>query len=309
MPYEVPQNLKYEEKIAFGLTFAQMLWLGAFGGLGVLVFFKAEALAFEARAGLAILLALLGFSFAFLKLGEHAKSLWRYKNAIHEAGYLDRKASKFAGVKKVENDAIWLNNNSARAVLQVLPINFSMLSKEEQSAVISAYRDFLNSLDFPVQIVMRTVNLQLENYLQPIEKEVEKSKEPSLKEQYASFRDFVSEFIKENAVRNRLFYLVIPSSGSNANEFGALLSGLGRKADSKNNTAEQLGVRAKLCAEKLKKCGLVTKRMETNELVPLLASFFEGYIESGNDYFFPLTLLEKQEEESDAETFPKKESE
>jgi len=61
----------------------------------------------------------------------------------------------------------------------------------------------------------------------------------------------------------------------------------------------QLDVRVQLCREKLKRCGLLTKKLDSNQLVSLLASFFESYIEADNDYLFPITMLGKFEKEGD----------
>ena len=83
---------------------------------------------------------------------------------------------------------------------------------EEQKAVIHAYKDFLNSLDFPIQIVMRTTNLNIDDYLYELRKSALEQKNPEIEKQFESFKNFVHEFIKENDVKNRLFYVIIPYS-------------------------------------------------------------------------------------------------
>ena len=97
--------------------------------------------------------------------------------------------------------------------------------------------------------------------------------------QFNDFQEFVRGYIEEHAVKNRLFYIVIP-------------------ADEKNfaKATSQLEIRAKLCQDKLKNCNLSTKRLQTNELITMLSSYYEGFIENGTEYQSMMTILEKQRE-------------
>jgi len=274
--YEIPKNLKYKEKIVFGLSFSQLFWLGLFGGLSAVVYLKTP-LVFEVKVGLALVFCALGASFAFFGLFDRLKDLWAFKSSLRNAGYFDKRINGFVGVKKVEDDVVFLRDGSLCGVLQVLPIDFSMLSSQEQKAIVCAFRDFLNSLAFPVQIVIRTVNLSMDGYLAELEESVLGRKSKRLTSQFNSFKSFVNEFIECNCVKNRLFYVVIPL----------------RAVKDKEKALSELNARIELCSGKLKKCNLLSKRLSSNELVSLLASFFNGFVEAGNDYFYPLTLFEE----------------
>jgi len=274
--YEIPQNLKYKEKIVFGLSFLQLFWLGLFGGLAGVVFLKTP-LAFEIKLGISLVLGSLGISFAFFGLFDRLKDLWAFKTSLKNAGYFDKRLNGFVNVKKVEDDLVFLRDGSMCGVLQVLPINFSMLSGQEQKAIVSSFRDFLNSLAFPVQIVVRTVNLSMDGYLAELEESVLGRNSKRLTNQFNSFKSFVNEFIECNCVKNRLFYVVIPL----------------RAVKDKGKALSELNARIELCSGKLKKCNLLSKRLSSNELVSLLASFFNGFVEAKNDYFYPLTLIEE----------------
>ncbi len=307
MPYEIPQNLKYQEKIAFGLGFSQLGWLTAFGIVAATIWLKTP-LPIEAKALGGILICSVGAGFAFFGFTEHIKTLKSYTKSIRKAGFFDKKMNKLVDTKKVEGDTIFLKNKSVRAIVQVQPINFTLLSSHEQEAIISAYKDFLNSLDFPIQIVMRTVNLSLDDYMKKIEKTVLEKENQELVEQFNSFQEFVKEFIENNKVKNRLFYLIVPCSPTEKTSPGTdtltTIANFFRREKKKTSTEtarenllNQLDIRVKLCQEKLKKCNLLTKRLNTEEIVSLLASFFEGFIEAENNYFNTLTLLEKFETE------------
>ncbi len=306
MPYEIPQNLKYKEKIAFGLSLNQLFWVGIFGAVAALVFFKTPFNIYV-RGFVSLLLMGIGIGFAFLDLLSHIKTFKNYRKSIGEAGYLDKRLQDFIEVKKVEGNAIYLKNGSPRAAIEVTPINFGILGAEEQKAVIHAYKDFLNSLDFPIQIVMRTTNLNIDDYLYELRKSALEQKNPEIEKQFESFKNFVHEFIKENDVKNRLFYVIIPYSAySNSrpvtdsiNFIKSVFGGKKTKSSveiNRDNAQSQLNIRAKLCEEKLKKCGLFTKRLNDEQLLSLLASFFDSYIQTENDYFSPMTTVQKFEE-------------
>ncbi len=280
MAYEIPQNLKYQEKIAFNLTFMQMVWLGLFGGSGAIIIFK-TLLIFELKVGIALSLVGIGVGFAFFNLFEHLKSAFEFVTSFRKAGYLDSQMEKFVELRKVENNTIYLDKKRLVGIIQVNPVNFSILSPEQQEAIIGSFRDFLNSIDFPIQIVMRTVDLNLDEYLNSLRKRVLSTKKEALLGQFNNFEEFMHEHTNNKAIKNRLFYIIIPCEINNGEEFAL---------DELSNRIEQ-------CQAKLKKCNLLTKRLDSNELTSLLASFFEGFVEEGHDYFSPITTLEKFEGE------------
>lgn len=281
MSYEIPKNIRYQEKVVFNLSFEQAFWVAFFGVLVFTVFFKLP-LILEARIGISLLLVILAAGFAFFDFRTHATNLYAFISTPREMGYLDSKMSTFLEISEIKNDTVYLQNGSLKALIQVQPINFHILSVRQKQAIIAAYKDFLNSLDFPVQIVMRTVSLNLDDYLKQLELKVRKQKKPHLLTQFIDFEAFMRKYIEENSVKNRLFYIVIPYTSSK------------NPLEAKTNPLEQLEIRVKLCQEKLKHCNLITKRLSSNELTSLLASYFEGFIEAENEYQKTLVVLQKE---------------
>src|SRR3989344_1597688 len=286
--YEIPQNLKYEEKIIANLSFAQLFWIALFFGTAAFIFLS-EGIdwGFEAEIVIGSLLMFMGLGFAFFDFMGYLQAFYTYAKSVHETKGSEedkaRKLEKFMEVDRIEADTIYLKDGSMRALLQVLPLNFTILSEIEQVAIISAYKAFLNSLDFPVQIVMRTVKMNLEDYLYNLKKGVEEHENDQLLERFYSFRGFVQQFIEKNNVKNRLFYVVVPfDSLASTPPIDRLLGGKDRagkgeeeKALNKEHAVNQLDARVKLCQEKLRKCGLTVKRLATEEINRLLSSYFE----------------------------------
>lgn len=241
MSYEIPKNIRYQEKILFNLSFEQAAWVGIFGLLIFTLFFKTP-LVLEIRVILSLILTTIAVGFAFFDFRTHAQNAWSFISHPRKIGYLDPKMAKFVEIKTIENDTICLQNGSLKALIHVQPINFHILSTRQKQAIISAYKDFLNSLDFPIQIVMRTVNLNLDDYLRQLEIKVRKQKKPPLLTQFHDFESFMRKYIEENSVKNRLFYIVIPFMPSK------------NPLETKTDPLQQLEIRVKLCQEKLKNC-------------------------------------------------------
>ncbi|MFH1424370.1 MAG: PrgI family protein [archaeon] len=288
MAYEIPQALKYEEKIILGMTFKQLAYVGVAGLVSVIVF--KTPIPLFAKVPIIALLMTAGGALAFLKLDEKALNAFNHFKSPRKMGYMDTNMSSFVGVKRVRDDAIELDDNTIRAVIQVMPINFAIRAEDDRNAIIRSFQKFLNSLDFPVQILVRTVNLNLDSYVEYLRSTVGKKvskKNQRLKVMLDDYCDFLEKYVNENAVQDRLFYLIIPGR---------------RFKDEKDRKAklDELGIRAQVCREGLATAGLRSNRLRTEQVVPMLASFFGGHVEVGNEYLFPITLFEKYEEGKNA---------
>ncbi len=96
------------------------------------------------------------------------------------------------------------------AVLQVESVNYSIKPEEERKAIIYAFQKFLNSLDFPIQIIMNTGVLDLDSYLKASEKREIKGE--IFKEIYKEYVNFLKSIVWDNSILNKSFYIVIPET-------------------------------------------------------------------------------------------------
>ncbi|MBU1975427.1 MAG: ATP-binding protein [Nanoarchaeota archaeon] len=238
MAYEIPQQLQHKEKIIFGLTFSQLGWAALFGTL-VLVILTGNG-SYTVRFTLALIPAVLGILFLFFNLSKWIKDISIFLK-FRSASMPSQKLKQLIGIKKVEDDVIYSNNEVS--VLRVKPINFSIKTKAEQETIIYGFQKFLNSLDFPVQFVVTTHNLNIDKYLARMKKRVND------KELFNDFSGFISKVISENEMKNRLFYLIIP-----------------KRAD--------LDIQTKVCKERLESIGLQTERINDKQILNNLHLFF-----------------------------------
>ena len=123
-------------------------------------------------------------------------------------------------ISEIQEDTVILKDGGLRAIIKVEGLNLDLRNDDEVMMILEQYKRFINSLDFPIQILIRNTYLDLTQYIDHMQKNVKQISAPLLKdqgEQYISFLDKISSqqgliFIKE-------FYVVIPYySESNKNE-------------------------------------------------------------------------------------------
>lgn len=111
-------------------------------------------------------------------------------------------------IENIKDDMVILKDGTCSIVLSVSAINFGLLSEEEQDATIYAYAGLLNSLSFPIQIIVRSDKKDISAYLELLSSQEKKLKNPVLKERMRSYRQFVETTITEQNVLDKKFYLV-----------------------------------------------------------------------------------------------------
>lgn len=122
-------------------------------------------------------------------------------------------------IEDIRDDLVILKDGSCCLLLQASAINFELLSEKEQEAMIFAYGALLNSLSFPIQILIRSKRKDVSVYLKLLSEQERKLEKPILKKQLVKYKKFVEETVKTNEVLDKKFYVVIPFS---ALELGAV---------------------------------------------------------------------------------------
>lgn len=119
---------------------------------------------------------------------------------------------KFTEIEEIQNNIILFSDGSCAAVLTVSAVNFGLLSQREQEAMIYAYAGTLNSLSFPIQLIIRSQHKDIRAYLKLLEDQEMVQKNPKLQKSIHGYRNFVAATVKEKEVLDKKFYLVIPFS-------------------------------------------------------------------------------------------------
>lgn len=110
-------------------------------------------------------------------------------------------------------DGIVLNKDGSCAmVMQLSSVNFDLLSEREQTALVMAYGGILNSLNFPIEILIHSNTKDVTSYLNNLKQAEEKQTNQLLKDRISSYRKFIEETVKKNHVLSKSFYIVVSFS-------------------------------------------------------------------------------------------------
>ncbi len=113
-------------------------------------------------------------------------------------------------IADIKEGAIILKSGALRQVLMVSGMNFALKSEQEQNLVLGSYANFLNSIDFPVQVIIHSRKVNVEKYLEMIETRKEQEQNPLLKNQVEEYQNFISEFVRANAIMIKNFFVIVP---------------------------------------------------------------------------------------------------
>lgn len=184
----------------------------------------------------------------------------------------------------IKEDVVILTGKRYRAVFQVKAINFDLLSEDEQDSIIYAYASLINSLNFPIQILVKTRQLNITAYIDYLEHAKQSQPSTVLKNQISSYQDFVNKLVIENNVLFKTFYVVIPFDGILTNKSSIFdpLTNLasGKTVDTSysakdlNEAKEKLNQLCNDLMAQFQRIGLRTDRLNSKDLVGLYYSLY-----------------------------------
>ncbi len=119
-------------------------------------------------------------------------------------------AQKFLDIAEIREDTVILKDGTLRSVLLVSSINFSLKSTDEQNAIVQAYMQFLNGLDFPIQIIIQSRKMNIDGYLRQLDEGHKTLQNDLLKRQILDYRDFVKQLVQLGDIMQKRFFVVVP---------------------------------------------------------------------------------------------------
>jgi hypothetical protein len=117
---------------------------------------------------------------------------------------------KYLKISEIKNDCLVLKDGSLRVILLASSINFALKSEDEQKAVIQNYARFLNTLEFPLQIVAHSRPFNIDPYVNELNVLRQNQTNELLRNQTTDYRDFIKELIDLGQIMSRRFYIVVP---------------------------------------------------------------------------------------------------
>src|SRR3989338_7168168 len=112
----------------------------------------------------------------------------------------------------IKDHLVYLKDGSVALVLQTTAINFGLLSDEEQDATIYSYAALINSLSFPIQLLIRSQRKDVSEYIELLDTRIQEVQSQKIKETVIKYRQFIKSLVKDNRVLEKRFYVIIPYS-------------------------------------------------------------------------------------------------
>lgn len=142
-------------------------------------------------------------------------------------------------ISEIKEGVVVMKDKSLRAVVIVSSLNFALKSEEEKNAIVSSYQNFLNSLNFPVQILATSRKIDLSNYLSIVEAAAQKQENPLIKLQTEEYHNFLKELLEHSNIMEKRFFVIIPYYPSGVNEATSLPNPFSKKDASLTPFEEQ----------------------------------------------------------------------
>jgi hypothetical protein len=172
-------------------------------------------------------------------------------------------------IQDIKDDLAHLNDGSFVVILQTSAVNFDLLSENEQLAIISSFAGLLNSLSFPIQILIRSKQLDISSYIDLLVNAEKDQTNPLLKAMMERYRIFVETIIRENEVLDKQFYVVLSVS--------SLELGIAKTPDLKLQKAKTvIYPRRDHVMRQLSRIGLRAEQLSSEKLIKL---FYDIYNE------------------------------
>lgn len=203
-----------------------------------------------------------------------------------------KSSQSFVPVQEVRNGVVILKDGGYRGIMMCSSLNFALKSEDEQRAIIGGFQNFLNTLDFSVEIVVHSRKMDIRPYLSLLNERMASQSSELMRIQLREYIAFIRNFIEGAEIMTKTFYIVVPYSSVSIRQVTGGLPFLGKTAPSAQGmdtsfeeTRIQLEQRMALVSGGLASSGLRAVPLGTEEIIELLyRSFNVGDMENPIPY-------------------------
>ena len=201
----------------------------------------------------------------------------------------------FVEIKEIRDTVVLLRGGELRSVIEVTSVNFDLKSADERTGIIQAFQSFLNTVDFPLQIITQSRKLNIEKYLSEVAKIFDQNSNDLIKVQMQEYERFIQGISELANIMTKKFYIVVPyyTEGS-AQTAGILakLRGFFSKSKSGSTVAEaefernkaQLEERVEVVSGAINGVGITPRILQKEELTALYYGYYNfGQIMAQDD--------------------------
>lgn len=191
---------------------------------------------------------------------------------------------EFVPIKEVRNGTVILKDGGMRSILLCSSLNFSLKSEDERNAILLQFQDFLNSLDFSIEIIIQSRKLDIRPYIALLETQEKNQTNSLMKIQVREYIEFIRNFTENTNIMTKNFFIVVPYNPAilSSKETRGLVSRFWPGANRERATAEsnfdesrsQLEERLSVVEQGLIRSGIRVARLGTEEVIELFYKAF-----------------------------------
>lgn len=207
---------------------------------------------------------------------------------------------EFVPIREVRDGIVILKDGSMRAILMTSTINFALKSEEEQVAILVQFQNFLNSIEFSIQIFVQSRDLDIRPYVAKLEDLYKQQTSDLMRIQTREYIEFVKSFVEATNIMVKRFFIVVPYSQT------ILPTGKGGlptlKGKGKQTTEEasahfeenrsQIEQRISVIEQGLARTGIRVVNLGTEEIIELFYKLFNP-----GDLSKPIPLNEQEQQQ------------
>lgn len=197
-----------------------------------------------------------------------------------------RTTQEFVPIKEIRQGIVVLKDGSMRAIVMASSLNFALKSADEQQSILMQFQNFLNSLDFSVQIFIQSRRLDIRPYIALLENRLKEQMTDLLKIQTREYIEFVRNFTENSNIMTKTFFVVVPYSPAilNKNNVPGVADVFGGKKGGSESAEQklaqfeehrsQLEQRVGVVTQGLARSGIRSVELGTEEIVELFYKIF-----------------------------------
>ncbi len=172
-------------------------------------------------------------------------------------------------IKDIKEGVIIMKDGSLRSIVSISSINLSLKSETEKESVSYAYQSFLNSIEFPIQILSVSRKLDLTDYLTKLETIIGAEQSPFIKIQAEEYKTFIEMLLTQANIMDKEFYIVVSFYPVNLNKGGFFGSKTNPMSEFEENK-KGLMARIEQIVNGVTSMGLTGKVLNTEQIADLI---------------------------------------
>ena len=191
---------------------------------------------------------------------------------------------EFVPIKEVRDGVVLLKDGGMRLIILCSSLNFALKSEDERRAILLQFQDFLNSLDFSIEIVIQSRKLDIRPYIALLEGQEKAQTNSLMKIQVREYIEFIRSFTENTNIMTKNFFIVVPYSPAILTTSQSRITsrlGFGTKKEqvaateaSFDENRSQLEERLSVVEQGLIRTGIRVARLGTEEVIELFYKAF-----------------------------------